>query len=369
VPDDAWTVRVGLRLEKGGPVVHREPVTEDDLVDPMSECWLEGVLRKGRPHVELEALRSQVVPLFSESGATCLGYTLEVEDPEGHTGRRDFTIHSLEGVAARGAQRLIARGDMHQGDLYYFEMVADRDRAASASNGNRAAPSNDGPPLAGRSTTRPIAPLEVPIFPLLQRSRHVGPQDADAFKVFYTEDALARVEVLARKGADVEPAVETGGVLVGSLACCPQSGDLFVLVLDVLEASGADQREFSLYYFSETWARIQTVMRAMQSQEATRTYRIVGQTHGHNFLPDGGAPPCAVCPQLPVCGRTSVFVSTDDVNWARAVFRGQPWHLSHIFGLNARRDRVQGLFGLRDGRLLERGFHVIPDFEFLTDGA
>ncbi len=363
MPEEAWTVSVGLRLEKGGPVVHRELVTETDLIDPISECWLEGVLRKGRSHVGLEALRSQVVPLFSKSGATCLGYTLEVEDPEGHTGKRDFTIHSLESVAARGARRLVARGDMRQGDVYFFEMVANHDNGASP------VPSNDTPALTVRSTTRPIAPLNIRIFPLLERSRHVGPEDVDVFKVFYTEDALARVEVLARKGTDVEPAVETGGVLVGSLACCPDSGDLFVLVLDVLEASGADEKEFSLYYSSETWERIQTVMRAMQSQDATHTYRIVGQTHGHNFLPDGGAPPCAVCPQVPVCGRTSVFVSADDVSWARAVFRRQPWHLSHIFGLNARRDKVAGLFGLRDGRLLERGFHVIPDFEFQTDGG
>ena len=64
-----------------------------------------------------------------------------------------------------------------------------------------------------------------------------------------------------------------------------------------------------------------------------------------------------------VCGRTSVFVSEDDLNWARAVFSRQPWHINHIFGLNARRENVHGLFGLRDGRQLERGFHVIADFD------
>ena len=108
-------------------------------------------------------------------------------------------------------------------------------------------------------------------------------------------------------------------------------------------------------------------MKAMESQPATRTYRLVGQCHGHNFLPANGAPPCEVCPRLAVCGRSSVFVSTDDVSWARAVFRRQPWHLSHIFGLNARRENVHGLFGLRDGRLLERGFYVVPEFDVEGD--
>ena len=157
-------------------------------------------------------------------------------------------------------------------------------------------------------------------------------------------------------------------MLVGSLARCPDSGDLFVLVLEVLEAVGAEEKQFSLYYSSETWGRIQAVMNAMQSQPATRTWRIVGVVHGHNFLPDNGEPPCEACPQLPVCGRSSVFVSEDDIAWSRAVFRRQPWHLSHIFGLNARREPVHGLFGLRDGRVLERGFHVIPEFSFEAQG-
>ena len=56
-------------------------------------------------------------------------------------------------------------------------------------------------------------------------------------------------------------------------------------------------------------------------------------------------------------------MSHDDWNWTRAVFRRQPWQLCHIFGLNARHERDQGLFGLRDGRLLERGYHVLEDFD------
>jgi hypothetical protein len=359
---DDWAISVGLRLQQRGPVVLREPVTEADLIDPFSEAWLEGVLRKGRTHVELDTLRARLVPLFAESGATCLGYTVEVEDPAGHTGRREFTIHSLDHVASRAARRLVDRGEMHEGDLYYFVMLADRDR------GKPTPAATDVPALAGEVTTRQIRTLDVPLDSLLDESRTVGPPTANAFKVLYTEAALARAESLARKGADSDPPVETGGVLIGSLARCPDSGDLFVLVLDVLEAADADEQRFSLYYSSQTWGHIQAVMHAMQSQSATCTRRIVGQTHGHNFLPDDGAPPCEVCPRLAVCGRSSVFVSQDDISWSRAVFRRQPWHLDHIFGLNARREPVQGLFGLRDGRLLERGFHVIHEFPFETQG-
>jgi hypothetical protein len=107
----------------------------------------------------------------------------------------------------------------------------------------------------------------------------------------------------------------------------------------------------------------------MATEPATRTHRIVGQCHGHNFLPADGAPPCEVCSRVEVCGRTSVFVSGEDVEWSRAVFRRQPWSVSHIFGSNARREQVQGLFGLRDGRLLERGFDLIPEFRPVTPGT
>lgn len=353
-----WTLGVELRLDRSGPRLLREAVTEADLLDPLSECWLECLLRRGFADVALDALRPRVVPLFSESGATCVGYALEIRSPDGKPRRRDFTIHSLEAVAERGARRLVARGDMRDGDAYYFQVVPEQVPAASD-----AATADATPGIAGEARTRQVDSIEVPLASLLERARTVGPQDADAFRVLYTEHALARAETLARKGGDSEPPVETGGVLIGTLARCPETHDLFVVVVDVLEAADAEEQPFSLAYSGRTWGRIQTVMKAMRSQPATRTHRIVGQCHGHNFLPGGGAPPCEACPHLSVCGRSSVFVSRDDATWARAVFHHQPWHLSHIFGLNARQEKIHGLFGLRDGRLLVRGFHVIDGFE------
>ena len=46
----------------------------------------------------------------------------------------------------------------------------------------------------------------------------------------------------------------------------------------------------------------------------------------------------------------------------RAVFEHQTWAACHIFGLTAREDLVNGLFSLHDGRLLDRHFHLLPDF-------
>ena len=122
-------------------------------------------------------------------------------------------------------------------------------------------------------------------------------------------------------------------------------------------------KPFSLSYSGKSWARIQAVLRARQAQPATRAQRIVGQSHGHNFLPNDGAPPCELCYKQELCARTSVFVSGDDRQWCRAVFHRQPWALCHIFGLNARHDQVDSLYGLSGGRLEERGFFVIDSFD------
>jgi len=347
-----WSVAVGLRLSLAGPLVLREPVTEDDLMEPLSECWFEHVIRRGHPEVGLDALDSRVVPSFSEDGATCLGYTIEIVGPGELEGSREFTVNSLEQVASRGANRLIARGELRHGDPYYFVLDARR------GNGDVAPAPSEDEGFAVRATRQPVETVELPLAPLLARSRVVGAQDADLFPVIYTESAFDRADRISRRGADRSPPVETGGVLVGFLASCPERGDVFVVVTDVLEATEAEEKSYSLYYSSRTWAAIQTVLQAMQSQPATRAHRIVGQCHGHPFVPGEGQP-CEACPHLEVCGRSSVFVSRDDESWSRAIFRGQPWQLSQIFGWNARGERVHGLFGLRDGRLQQRGFRVV----------
>jgi hypothetical protein len=63
------------------------------------------------------------------------------------------------------------------------------------------------------------------------------------------------------------------------------------------------------------------------------------------------------------CDLTSAFLSESDRTWCRAVFSGQPWQVSHIFGLSARHERVASFYGLHRGRLEPRGYRVIERFE------
>jgi hypothetical protein len=105
------------------------------------------------------------------------------------------------------------------------------------------------------------------------------------------------------------------------------------------------------------------VLVARRRQPGQHALRLLGQCHGHNFLPAGA--PCAECATKPACTRTSAVLSDDDLAWSRAVFPGEPWQLGHVFGLDARGTPVEGCFGQHGGRLVARGYHVIPD-ECLT---
>jgi hypothetical protein len=73
---------------------------------------------------------------------------------------------------------------------------------------------------------------------------------------------------------------------------------------------------------------------------------------------------CAECVHRAVCTSTSAWASEDDQVWHKAVFARQPWALCHIFGLTARGEPSDRLYGLADGRLQSRGFYVLPDFDF-----
>jgi len=355
VPLDQSALTVLLRTESKGALLTREPVTPADLSEAVSETWLELFLRQGQPGIPFPGLPAQLIPIFL-TGTQCSGFALEVTHPDGQTAQREFSMRSLRPVAERAAQRLVETGVLKPGQQYVYEVVFERGRKPALS------PKWGEDQFNVTIKQAPLPYLSVPFRPLLQQARPENSVEEGLFPVFYTDKALAKAERYARKGgaATGHPPVETGAVLVGPLCSCPESGEFFCVVSEVLEVLDADQKVFSLCYTSRSWSRIQTVMKARQA--AQPAVRILGQAHGHNFLPNDGKI-CEPCLKRPVCNLTNVFVSQDDQTWTRAVFAHQPWQLCHIFGLSARGDQVNGLYGLQDARLLQRGFFVLPEFD------
>jgi hypothetical protein len=342
-----------LHRERGGPVVAVEPVEERDLVDVVAEFWFQTDLRREGSASALGGLSARVRTVEREEpeiGTYIAGFELEADLAGGAKIARYFPRECLEHVAARRAKALLAEGKLEVGDLYYYAVVPSREEEERIVRG----PAGRGAPALASVPLR-LVREGADTFDVL-------PEDDD-YPVFFTRDALERAERLSRKGGEAQPPVETGGLLSGPLCRCPETREIFSVVATVIEATQCEATKYSLTYSGATWSKIQTIVRAQQRQHATRHYRILGVSHGHNFLPFEGADPCEACEIAPVCTRSSAFLSGDDRTWSRAVFSGEPWQLSQVFGLDARSGPTETFYGQRDGSLARRGYHVIDELD------
>jgi hypothetical protein len=354
---------VGLRRLPRGPLVGVEPVRDRDLIEAFAECWMDACLRKGFAELgmgEVEARVSVICGQSEEAERSCTGFELEICNPAGVETRRFFPRTYLQHVAERGSQRLLEEGTLDKGDLFFYEPTPGN--GAGFGKGSASERVTGARTLRGPEGRGAPGHLRIPLRLLLERADGESRHDADApHPIFFTRAARERAERISRKGAEATPPVETGGLLIGPLCSCPETGELFAVILDVLEAAESEATTHTLIYSSATWARIQAILRARQAHPATRHHRILGHAHGHNFLPFDGAAQCEECPHRSECSRSTAYLSSADRTWARAVFHGEPWCVSQVFGLDARSSPVEAFYGQRGGRLVERGYRVIDD--------
>ena len=340
-----------------------ETVTVVDFSDAVAETWRESQLRKGCMENSPDHHRVEILPILeNDSGLRCHGFALTMPGPDGASERSVFSLHSLDFVARRGFARLVANGTVNKDDPYFYELICDRAPAPALPDAGDVDADIFGTTF--EQSRPPLHYLSAPLQSLLDRSTAV-PLPAgqtgtkDPFPVFLTEKAYALSEEFSRKGAELNPFFESGAVLAGSLGSCSDTGELFAVVYEVFEVTDADQSLVSLEYSAASWKRIQTVIRARQKSQPS--FRLLGQAHGHNFLPNEGKT-CEACPTREYCDLTNLFASADDRDWTRATFAVQPWALCGIFGLSARGDQINGLFSPDGGQLALREFRLLPDF-------
>ncbi len=350
---------LSIRRELHGPEVRRVEVPSAYLNDFHQELLLAHAYRHGMPDAKLGEMKIDMAPIFDEDNLKmrCRGVRVSVVNPRGDTFHREYNASLFSDVASRAVTDLITEGLFQRGDEYHYELVVDVESHQPTTSASL------GIDFGTQSTQEPLPYLKCDLTKLLAQAEPVDGPNETYFPVLYTREAFERAERCARRGADHQPPCETGAALIGSTCSCPKTGEFFLVVANALELTDAEEERTRLAYTGKTWVRLQAVLKAIQSRQETRTYRLLGQAHGHNFLPLDGAPPCDICATAKVCGRTSVFASTDDRSWHQAVFGGAPYALCHIFGLNARREEVHGLFSLSENRLTQRGFYIIPDFD------
>jgi len=352
VAKPTWRLELALQRELDGPDIAAEPVTDADLADHRGEVWMAGCLRRGHVDCPLEALRFELEPVGDRGGRRgATGFLLRATPPGGKPTECRFTRYSLQHVAEQAAGRLVEAGVLKAGDPYFYRIIPRRTEDAPARPGVHA-----GVRLTPRTSAVGLHVLRVPLARLLARAEAGanGAGNGDgAYPVFYTRKARAKAEETSRRGAASAPAVETGGMLLGALCSCPETGELFTVLTDIVAFGGVREQRYALATSARTWREAEVALRAASMRAGTRWHVPVGQCHGHNFLPGEIGPSTS----------SSVFVSTDDRRWHGAVFPGQPYQLCHIFGLDRRGGRVDRLFGLSDGRLLPRGYRVVQDFD------
>lgn len=346
-------IEVRVRGEADGPVLAAVPVKVEDLRDPISElAWRSGP-RRGSPDFSLEesAIRLRAVA-DADRGEGCRGFLLCAQDAAGQEVSLTCGTAALQPVAQRAAARLREQGLLPQEGTYYYDLARRPDAGEVSIRPEPGTGTASGEVIA-RKVGVEFARLD--LRDLLKRSVAGGEVEED-HHLFYTEAALLRAEAIARRGESQEPAVETGGVLLGLLGCCPSTRDAFVIVVDALEAMDAEQAEFSLSFSSRTWQRLQAVVRARRTEPGQSGLRIVGQTHGHPFSP---GEPCAACPATAACPKHTAYLSDHDRLWSRAVFASQAFQVGHMFGIDAKGAPVSSVYGLRGGRLERRGYRTI----------
>jgi hypothetical protein len=296
-----------------------------------------------------------LIPLYEDaSRSICSGFAVETEHCDPPVRRREFSRRSWGPVARRAVQRLSDTGGLPEKGTVYYELVAE----CSENTAVRSPPQK--PVFTAEIKPAPLDCRRIPLRPLLETAQPREIHNNTLFPVFYTAQALKMAERCARSGANSHPPVESGAVLLGPLCVCPDSGEFFCIIDEILEVQAAEATARSLSYTDRSWHRIQTMLRSRR--ETSPATRILGQCHGHNFRPNSGRF-CEPCRERPVCLLNNLFVSREDQEWSRAVFAHQPWQLCHIFGWTARGDAVDALFGLEDARLQERGFFVLPEFK------
>lgn len=324
-------IHVAVRADRPGEGWWIEDVLPTDLDDVIAETVFEGFVRRGRASAPTH-LRFAV-----DSGRGALRVEAW-DEATGARSHRDFSPRSLEHVVLRAVERALAPAGDEEGEgeaqkAFHYEV-----RQRIDARTDHVLPARP-----------PLPPTVVaPLAPLLDAADTAGRGARAEFPVFYTDSALATAESCARLGSAFDPPVETGALLAATLCSAAETGEFFAVVHDAFDAVDAESSAFALEFTARTWSRFRQDLARLRA--ARPHARCIGQAHGHNWRPEADDP-----------SVSSVFASTADAKWSRVVFQHQPYRLCHVFGTTADGERDQCLYGLRDGRLRPRQFHVISD--------
>jgi len=280
--------------------------------------------------------RGPVVAAFRASVQIPADDGAEVED-FACTIPRDY----VRGYAENGANALVARGLLAQGEVYQFLVSAYP--AASATSVSAAA--LDGGTLSVTELDIEFEVAERPVAPLLAGSMPCGSaSDDEALIPVFVPQAVTAKALEACRAAKT---VETGGVLIGHLRRAGPGPDVSVEVTAQIPVMPGAGTSGNLDFTPSTWTRVSSVIDLRCRGEIP-----VGWWHFHPHW-------CRTCPaeKQAVCRLATDFFSAQDV-----VLHGNCFPKAFQVGLLFT-ERAGGMsaamFGWHQGVIVARPFHVL----------
>lgn len=352
--DDGHELMLDLTDRDGdGRIVARVPLGSDDVQLLRDETWLRGI-RAGALEASLAAYGLHVSPGLDAGRGRCAGIHVELRGGR-QSYRRHFPLESLAAVARRRILQLVEQEAAAASDTfnYFLSAVPSELDGPRPDDSHSTAPAEPVPFETAR-----LADYLIRSEPLVGVSEPPEPPSEPAMEVFVAEEVWEEGRGLSRRGGERESAA----VFSGRLLRDADSPEVFVVLDACLEAEEAVEEKLAVTFTGETWSRI----RRMLEQRRRRLQRpheiIVGSAHGHPFKPSAdaqGRRTCDACAIARYCNRTTAVPSTDDFDWHRSVFTGQPWATLAIWGFNAREQDDWRFYGLENGALRERSLRKL----------
>jgi proteasome lid subunit RPN8/RPN11 len=304
---------------------------------PAEECArFEGVRRGLLDPAESRC--AAIVPLWSaRPGAPFTrGFRVRLSGPKAHEMVRDFGPTYFKDLAVRASSDLVERGLLARGETFRYRVVALR---------HREGPVRPRPVFVTEEVIPPLPLVTSELGALASGALPVGEQRTDDPPVYVPQQVLGEAAELTREAGEQE----TGGILIGHLHRDPTVPEVFVEVTAQIPAHHTRAEHMRLTFTSETWTALQAALDLRRQGEI-----MLGWWHSH---PSRAW--CGDCPpeRRESCPLAADFFSEHDERLQRTVF---PRAYSVALVVN---DAVAGLsysmYGWRDGRVSQRGFHAI----------
>jgi hypothetical protein len=345
-----------------------EPVRQDDLIHMRHETWLQG-LRKGKLSWDAASLVARYLPVRQASSRTILdGVILEL-DGQGQKVRRLFSSSCFDLTLRRALETPLRSGEVRlQDDIRYWLSCAPVAAVSDAAepNGQPCVPTVCQQVRVLAPAWRPEAARLADYLDgseqLLAAAAAPQPRSEQDCRLHLPVFVAANVWDQGRRFACRHGNLESAAIFTGRLMQDPESCEVFVVADACVEATHAQRRKYSVMFTDESWSEVHRVLNQRRC-ELNRPHEIIlGSVHGHPFLPltdKRGRASCSESASEPAYPKNTAGVSSDDVDWHRSVFAGQPWAFLVVWGRTARAAAVWRAYGLAGGTLVPRTIRIL----------